>query len=119
MHEAADVPDFVAAVAKGVGDVLLGSENAGGRIAAPIVVDEVRVDADPSGAFDLVIMFRDRSRPRCTFGFRWSDLVKEQESGLQPQSLVNICLANLEEAITAGDSAYPTTDCSPGDVIWV
>lgn len=69
--------------------------------------------------WDLVVFFSDSRHPECAFGFRFGDLRKWQELVPEPEPLANICVANFEEAVEAGDSGFGDLDCRPGETVWV
>ena len=81
--------------------------------------EEVRVETSTEGRFDLVIVFTDHSRPGCRFGFRWADILHWATMVDEPGPLANICFANLEEIVEAGDSDYPGLPCVPGEITWI
>ena len=61
-------------------------------------VEAVRLE----GSFpetEVVILFRDKERPKCTFGFRWGSLWEWVAKDPQtPETLAHIVWANFEEA---------------------
>lgn len=71
------------------------------------------------GNWDLVVLFRDDRHPECSFGFRFDDLRKWRELVPEPGPLANICVANFEESVEAGDAGFDALDCEPGDTVWI
>lgn len=93
-----------------------------------ITVVDVRVEGTQP-LIDLVVLFRAEARPRCLFGYRWTDIWtraatdQEQESEPEPDeqaivSFVRLFLINLEEQIEADDLGLPA-DCEPDGITWI
>ena len=119
MSEGKRTAAFAAAIEVRVRDRLLAGAPNGGPTQRTWFVLDVRSERRDDGNWDLLVLFRDKRRPGCTFGFRFADLRKWR--GLVPEAgpLANICVANLEESIEAGDSGFDDLDCEPGTTVWV
>jgi hypothetical protein len=109
-------PPFVTELVRRVRASLLPPSPAPGR---SWTITEIRAEERAEARWDLVILFRDATRPKCLFGFRFGDLGRWQRMVPEVGPLANICVANLEESIEAGDSRLADVDCSPDEIAWI
>lgn len=82
-----------------------------------ITIDEVRVEGRYPDA-EIVVLFRDRERPECRFGYRWR-FADEEEAwfGDGDYFIPMLTWAYLTGLIEADGSPYPG-DCIGGEVTW-
>lgn len=112
-------------VLQDVREVLLGQQRRGGTptegsLQQRITVEEVRLDAFSAGPGMIVVLYRDRRRPECLFGWQReaSEPTEAEESFIpDPEIQATVVLANFEEHIIGSPRGLPE-DCSPGDVNW-
>ncbi|HYJ68722.1 MAG TPA: hypothetical protein VEX15_13810 [Nocardioidaceae bacterium] len=83
-------------------------------------VSDVRLEGEHPDT-DLIVLFTDKSRPGCQFGFRMplsATSLYEDGSIDDPESAVGVAMANLDEDIGAVGYGLPS-NCRPGEVVWL
>lgn len=117
MSGALERDEYVRRVLEEIRERLLQGSRKVGHSEDLIFVEDVRLD--DSGAEDeLVVLLRDKSRPRCLFGWRWSlagwdsDPIATED----PYFPAMIAWANLEEHLVGGPGL--PWECDPEGINW-
>lgn len=96
-----------------------------------ILVKEVYLEKGGGYGDNVIILFREVSRPPCLFGYRteacepppthqpdWKWDERNDPQGEGPQVSAEMIFANLQERVEASDMGLPE-DCKPEQITWI
>ena len=90
-----------------------------------IIVEEVRLEPKKLEENDIVILFREKRRPHCLFGFRTDPppvQILTADGGTRldedPEGHAEVLYVNLKEQVEAADMGLPK-DCTADHIAWI
>ena len=115
--------DYEKRVLEGVRKALLNPECGPGELDEErFAVEEVRMDPSATDPRMIVILYRDRSRPKCLFGYRVeamepAEWYADGSSPMGSELWTTIVWANFREYVVGTPYGLPK-DCSPEGINW-